>query len=186
MDKQQLFENGKELATRFCQKNGLFVPEIITIEKENRLWHIDACGWYRVNEITIKIPCCAHIGRAGRSWSYPGWVIDRTPYGVVAHEIGHHVDLHLSRNSKVNFSTDIRKQSGEERLTNYCPNSSEWFAEMFRLFVTNPDLLRILRPLTYNLLLIELDPVELRPWQKVLANAPERTRQLATRRVATA
>lgn len=31
-----------------------------------------------------------------RSWSWPGWKTDRTPVGVVAHEVGHHTALVVS------------------------------------------------------------------------------------------
>ena len=58
-------------------------------------------------------------------------------------------------------------------LTGYCPNDNEWFAELFRLFVTNPDLFRHLRPKIADLFAAEWPwPAELRPWQEVLADSP--------------
>lgn len=45
------------------------------------------------------------------------------------------------------------EESGELPITSYAPNPAEWFAEIFRLFVTNHGLLKQLRPKTYNILL---------------------------------
>jgi len=74
----------------------------------------------------------------------------------VQHELGHHVDW-LKGDDKgaywSNYSSDMRKETGEPKLTNYCPNDAEWFAEIFRLFVTNPGMLQLMRPLTYQKLL---------------------------------
>ena len=51
-------------------------------------------------------------------------------------------------------------------LTSYCPNNAEWFAEMFRLSITNSQLLQQLRPRTYKLKV---------QWLKVLGDdVPER------------
>ena len=61
-------------------------------------------------------------------------------------------------------------------MTGYYPNDNEWFAEMFRLFVTNPDLLRLLRPCTHALMVARWLTVETRTWDVVLAGA---ARQLA-------
>lgn len=38
-------------------------------------------------------------------------------------------------------------------ITSYAPNAMEWFAEIFRLFVTNPDLLKLIRPKAYKAIL---------------------------------
>lgn len=60
----------------------------------------------------------------------------------------------------------------EEPITSYSPNVQEWFAEMFRLFVTNPDLLMMIRPMTYRDF-IERWPnkAEKRAWREVLFEA---------------
>jgi hypothetical protein len=54
---------------------------------------------------------------------------------------------------------------------------------MFRLFVTNPDLLRIVRPKTYAQMALRWTVIETRPWDVVLARAP-RQLDLLKRRIA--
>ncbi|TWA73960.1 hypothetical protein FBZ83_12627 [Azospirillum brasilense] len=109
------------------------------------------------------------------------------PYGVLAHELGHHVDVLRSTTVdryRGNFSADLRRQASEPKLTNYCPDDGEWFAEMFRLFVTNPDLLRGLRPRTYAALIERgFCPVFCSDdWRTRLAGAPARTIDINERR----
>lgn len=174
-ERLDLLERGTELLCRFCDANNLSTPEIIT---QHPRWPFDACAYYRQDQVFINTSKCALIGRTAQAWSYPGYKVDRTPYGVLQHELGHHVDLHMgvTRGAYFSeFSTRMREASGEAKLTNYCPNDAEWFAEMFRLFVTNPDLLRLARPRTHSLMLGYWRPVESRKWEEVLADAPART-----------
>lgn len=188
--KEELLQGGIELVKRFCAANGWTVP---TIDVLRDRWHVRHCAYYRADRIVIHPPSCAHIGTGGQAWSFPGYVIDRTPYGVMAHELGHHADVvtgtaldlaTLAYSSE--FSTAARVKSGEEKLTNYCPNDAEWFAELFRLFVTNPDLLRVIRPRTHALFCEHYQPVELRPWRDVLATAAARNIEQCLRRIAQA
>lgn len=181
---------GQSLVTRFCQVNNLVVPQLIELTSEDQLYYLGTCGFYRRNKIHVMTSKCARPGRGGMAWSWPGYVIDRTPYGVYAHELGHHCDVLLGeglgiRSGKYwsDFSTKLMNQSGEPKLTNYCPNPSEWFAEMMRLFITNSDLLRCARPKTYKLLTDYLTPVVTQPWRKVLASAPERTKVMALKKI---
>ena len=119
------------------------------------------------------------------AWSYPGYVIDRTPHGVLAHELGHHVDCTLSTKKGSyggDFSQQMRVKVNEPKLTNYCPNDWEWFAEMFRLFVTNSDLLRVVRPRTYSALCERFQPVITAGWRDVLRDAPQRTIEQAAKK----
>jgi Mlc titration factor MtfA (ptsG expression regulator) len=114
-------------------------------------------------------------------------VIDRTSYGVVQHEQGHAVDCALGGASGdhyfSDFSVQLRSISREDKITNYCPNDAEWFAEMFRLFVTNSDLLKNLRPRTYAIIKDFFKPVIDQPWQHVLKDAPERTIAQAAKKI---
>jgi hypothetical protein len=184
-----MFDRGVDLIESFCEYNGLRTPEVTVVDKAS--WCFDStCAYYRAEKITICIERCAHVGTAARAWSCPGYVIDRTPYGVMAHELGHHVDYTQSVVKGAyggDFSRDLRAWSGEPKLTNYCPNDWEWFAEMFRLFATNSDLLRAVRPKTHKLLLESgLKPVITKPWREVLeaVKAPERTLEMAERKAA--
>lgn len=184
--KIELFARGEALMTQFCQMNSLPIPQVNLVP--SRQWRFAFCAYYRPMKIEICLAKCAAIGVAGPAWSYPGYTVDRTPYGVLQHELGHHVDVmkgEATSGYTSHFSRDIRKQSGEAKLTNYCPNNGEWFAEMFRLFVTNPDLLRALRPVTYGLLLDHFTPVVNQNWAQVLQDAPTRTMQAALKKVLT-
>lgn len=180
-------EESVTLMEQFCARNHLSVPRIVVVKPGD--WRFPStCAYYRADVVTICVERCAHIGRAGRAWSYPGYSVDRTPYGVIQHELGHHVDHMMSSIKGAyggDFSVGMRAASREPKLTNYCPNDWEWFAEMFRLFATNPTFLQALRPKTYTLMVeAGLQPVETRHWREVLEHAPERTRDMAERRTA--
>lgn len=183
-----LFQAGQKLINRFCEANGLRTPLVTSVSSSDRLYGVGNCGWYRENRIWIKIPACAAIGYGGRCWSYPGYVIDRTPYGVLAHELGHHIDFQLSPVSSRGrysglFSKSLRKCTKEPKITNYCPNDAEWFAEICRLFITNPDLLKRIRPLTYNKIAEKITPVVSKTFEEVLKHAPERTQDQAKKKI---
>lgn len=186
--KREQLDAGIAMMEKWCAANMYKIPEVQIVPSSN--WGVQFCAYYRKDVIKICLEKCGHIGYAGPAWSYPGWLADRTPYGVIAHELGHHVDLY---NGMVHrgpyyseFSTLIRAKSGEIPITSYCPNDAEWFAEMFRVFITNPDLLRQVRPQTWALMFAHFCPVETRGWAHVLADAPARTLALAQRRVSEA
>lgn len=170
-DRATLLVYGEQLLLQWCTLNAVSPPEI-------KAWYtdvpFDACAYYRDNVIQIWPNECARVGVSARQWSYPGYVVDRTPYGVLQHELGHHVDEAFEYRGGV-LSTRWRRETGEEQLTNYCTNDMEWFAEIFRLFVTNPDLLRLLRPISYTRM-IERWPAraETRTWPEVLMSAHPR------------
>lgn len=182
--KQQLLDEGVALMHRFCEENKLAVPPVVVRPKAG--WPFGVCAYYRPTKIVICLEACARIGTAGMSWSYPGYTVDRTPYGVIQHELGHHVDV--TRSSQVrayqgDFSVNLRRETGEPPISGYCPDDGEWFAEIFRVFVTNPDLLRIVRPATYARLISQFAPVVTDTWEMVLAKAPERTQKACAKKV---
>jgi len=162
----EMLKAGMELMARWCALNGVAQPRVEIYE--GRETDFGVCAYYRDDVIHIWPDACAHVGYGGRAWSYPGYVVDRTPYGVIQHELGHHVDDAAgSRGGRV--AHRWRAATKEEPLTGYCPNNNEWFAEMFRLFVTNPELLSLVRPRTHHLMQMEWPhPVETRRWQDVL------------------
>jgi hypothetical protein len=82
------------------------------------------------------------------------------------------------------FSVGLRARTREERVSSYCPNDAEWFAEIFRVFVTNPDLLCRLRPKTYVELAKLFTPVFNDSWHDRLAGGPARTVAMAGRKIA--
>lgn len=181
--KDGLLNDGITLMGEFCEANRIARPEVRVAAKSE--WRVSACAYYRPVAIAICPAACAAIGKGGRAWSYPGYVIDRTPYGVIQHELGHHVDHTYSEMKGAyggDFSEKMRRLSGEPKLTNYCPNDWEWFAEMFRLFVTNSDLLRAVRPRLHAQLREHFKPTVDRPWREVLRYAPDRTIEMAARK----
>lgn len=184
MTRTELFENGRELLRVFCDLNTLPVPGVEECGLEH--WQVTPCAYYRPSTIHICVSRCAPVGYGGRAWSFPGYVVDRTPYGVVQHELGHHADV-LNSTRKGNyygdFSMRLHEQTGEKAITTYCPNDAEWFAEIFRLFVTNPDLLRLLRPRVWKELRSKFSPVFEDSWRERLTNAPERTLKAAERKI---
>ncbi len=110
-----------------------------------------------------------------RSWM--GGVTDRTVLGVIAHELGHHVDFTFSAmkdsTPKRIFSTEIfsewiqleaKRRSTRtaewKPITSYHANVGEWFAEMFRVYLLNPALLWNTRWPVYEVLneFMGLDP----------------------------
>lgn len=182
--KPQLLESGKTLIEKFCVVNDLELPELRV--RPSSSWPFSACAFYRPVYIAICVEKCASVGVAGMAWSYPGNTVDRTPYGALAHELGHHVDHHLSKEKAPyggEFSHRLMVETEEAKLTNYCPNHWEWFAEMFRLFVTNPDLLSLIRPKTHAALLGLFEPVVTQTYAEVLREAPERTRIAVEKKV---
>lgn len=182
--KAELLQRGQELVTAFCALNGLPAPGLEQVDADD--WQFGVCAYYRPSTTRICVTKCSAIGTVARQWSYPGYTVDRTPYGVLAHELGHHVDVLKSEIKRAyfgDFSVTLMKASGEAAITSYSPNPAEWFAEMFRVFVTNPDLLRLLRPRTHAELLTHFKPVFNDSWRDRLAGAPTRTIVAAERKI---
>lgn len=174
--KAELLISGKALVERFCTLNDIEAPGLEVVPSND--WSFDVCAYYRPRTTRICLVKCAAVGVAGPAWSYPGYSVDRTPYGVLAHELGHHVDVLKSDIKRAyfgDFSVNLRTRSGEAPISSYSLNPAEWFAEMFRVFVTNPDLLRVLRPRTHAELIGAFKPVFTDSWRERLVGAPERT-----------
>jgi len=133
-----------------------------------------------VNAARCRLPAIEPV----RMWSYPGYKVDRTPYGVVCHETGHHVHDTIKGGRSV--LRELREAvKGEKPLSGYEPNIGEVFAEAMRLFLTNPDLLRLGRPQRYEFFLsLGLTPVLEDDWREVLRDAHPRIQQAAARWVA--
>ena len=169
--REELLELGGDTVRNWCDLNEIRRPLILTFDGPPEF---GTCAYYRDGVIKVWPRSCASIGYGGRAWSAPGYAVDRTPYGVLAHELGHHVDAaHGTRGGTL--SHDWRRQTGANALTGYAPNDNEWFAEMFRLFVTNPDLLRLLRPSVFALMTERWKTVETRDWKTVLEVYPRQT-----------
>jgi hypothetical protein len=87
------------------------------------------------------------------------------------HELGHHADFIMGRISKT-WQKNV--DSWERPVTSYAHNSQEMFAEAFRLFMTNPDMLRRGRPLAFSFLEDLFTPPNMLFWEDVLKHANPR------------
>lgn len=171
--KLSLYKTGLNLIKEFCEANTITVPDVVLQHTTG----FSACAYYRPTYIVIGLSQCASCcsDTQVRNWNWPGSVTDRTPYGVLAHELGHHCDVISSVDQSEHkyigtYSKTVYEGSGEKPITSYCPNYGEWFAEMFRLFVTNPNLLKQIRPKTYKLIRAKFLPIKELPWRERLGS----------------
>lgn len=133
-------------------------------------------GLYARGKITVNVNRCPlPVKTPGFSWRFPGWKADTTPFGVITHELGHHVDALTGHKRLVGWSK-------EPPVSSYARGHHEGFAEAVKLFITNPDLLRVGRPIRYATLIERgLVPIIDAPWWDVLSarGAHERFKQAA-------
>lgn len=130
--REEMFREGSVVLNRWCELNKIKPPAIETINRESPYFdRINTCAFYRPHTIRIMVEKCASKGYGGRAWSWPGYTVDRTPYGVLQHELGHHVDNHFfdgnhsdAKNYGGVFSKRIYDQSGEPPLTGYLGTDS--------------------------------------------------------------
>jgi hypothetical protein len=162
--KSQNLEWGIYNIIEFCNINNITPPKIKD-SKDNSCY-----GYYIFGKDSIYINlklCRVPVKKPGFSWSYTGYKADLTPAGVCAHEFGHYLDSFMKYPSK-SFTGN-----GEPSVSSYEPNKSESFAEMIKLFILNPDLLRVGRPKRWEFLTkrLGLKPVNIKPWREILGNA---------------
>lgn len=193
-DKLEVTQLGIQRVLEFCQLNSIDCPQVEIIAKSD--WKVNACAYYREKYgIVVCVDYCQTPCPElnSRNWSWPGYIVDRTPYGVIAHELGHHCDVLESRRQRLSeysysggFSRKVRSTTNESEITTYCPNDAEWFAEIFRLFVTNPELLRLLRPKTFVELTKSWTPIAASDWKFELGNnVPSRIIKAARNKIKT-
>jgi len=125
--------------------------------------------------VYVNLAKCAQpvLKPGARRWSYPCWKTDRTPMGVVAHEVGHHVSAAFRTSRKIPLICGMwRIAARGKRVTGYEPCLEEAIAETLRLFILNPALLEAAIPSRYTFLtdVLGLKPSEPRDWQEVLGN----------------
>lgn len=173
-DKLAAFEQAKDYVLGFLDANGIAHPyEIITEAKNPSGLH----GWYnpRFQQVFVDVKRSRPpVKTPGFAWSFTGSKADLTVTGVLAHEVGHHVHHMFMYRGQVNSIMQELKRIRrlEARLSGYEPNVHETFAECFRLFALNPELLRVGRPMRWKLMLdLELKPAHSVPWREVLVHA---------------
>lgn len=189
-DRNELFILGLRRVEAFCALNGLVRPAVHAVLR--REWSVSACAYYRPDTprtrkwlSTPGINLCIELCQvpcgdaATRNWSWPASAVDREPYGVLAHELGHHVDWLAGERKGAYYSEVcelVKTEAQEPGLTGYAnENPAEWFAEAFRLYVTNHSLLRALRPRTHAALKRRWQALGPDDWLPPLgSNVPER------------
>lgn len=140
-------------------------------------WHDKGWYWFgtlfvnlKRSRVPVKVP--------GFAWSFTGSKADLTAPGVLAHETGHHAHYQLDKRGGTGAAhllmcdlSDVKKE--EPPVSGYEPNLYEVMAEMVRLFILNPSLLKEGRPLRWALLRdnLGLRPLHDAPWREVLRNA---------------
>lgn len=167
-DKQEAFEKAIFISKEFYKKNKLALP------KEYRIADFNHFGLYEyypkrisINVKRTRVP----VKTPGFSYSFTGHKSDVTVAGVVCHETGHHVENMLGYNKCLEKLAEIKRK--ESQVTSYEPNIHETFAEMMRLFILNPDLLKKGRPMRYKFITktLGLKPLHKKRWKSILHNA---------------
>lgn len=140
---QQFLDKGVEIIEDFVSKNPRFRLRDIKLHNINF-----SCGFYEPKDgsLHIDLKRTGRLGFGGMAWSWPGYKIDRTPFGVIVHEFGHHCDYTFSpggwtfaRSAELRA---LKRGFPKEKVSGYEPNLGEVFAESFRVYATNPALLR--------------------------------------------
>jgi len=146
--KEKLKETSFELLTEFILNNNDIETPKICIKK------INAAGYYIIKSKIIEINniTTSPVKTPGYKWSFPGYKADMTFMGILCHEFGHHIYYTKKIKSK-EYKLYLEK---EINVSSYEPNIDEKFAEAFKLFLTNPDLLKKGRPKRYNFITKEL------------------------------
>lgn len=158
--KLELYERGVADAEAFLERNELRFPAWVLNPG------LDGRGLYEAREERVSVNlhnCTLPPDTPGYSWSFPGYKVDASPYGVVCHETGHHVH-HLLGWSGVPAGWYRKRVSGYE------PNWTESTAETLKLLIGNPDLLRVGVSARWEIVTGPwgLKPVHSRPWREVL------------------
>lgn len=187
--KQELFREGLERCYKFLDVHGIKRPKHVfdnPIDANRYRENFIYKTWFgahvverNVGAIVVNVKKCRVATRVpGWSWTFPGYKADLTPYGVVCHEFGHHVDFATNKNGRTLSKSKTWKRivDNEEDVSSYEPNYCEAFAEAFRLFMTNPGMLREGRPERWEYFTAQLGfaPIHSKSWKVVLKHAHPR------------
>lgn len=201
MNKIDTYDLALTICKRFLEANGLPLPKLVIGPPPHAANEWQTYGLYIPNDgpgtVYVNVAKATRPQRVrGRIWSFPGHKTDRTAAGILSHEIGHHVSLMcvrrgvqlpcVRRMQTTNLERPTYMTIGNYKpwqdllkttkpVTSYEPVPDEAFAETMRLFILNPDLLQLGRPMRYEFLTehLKLDPVVTNTYREVLLNAPE-------------
>lgn len=168
--KQDLYEDGVEVALMLCMANRWYVPRF----KDNP--RLRSTGLYTTNLVQVNVRETAWLvnNPTVRRQSRPGWKTDRTATGVVLHELGHHIWFcHADEEQWAAWRAVIRsgvRWAYKERVSGYEPCVEEAFAETFRLWALNPTLLKAACPARYKALtqVFKARHPNPLPWRRVI------------------
>lgn len=154
-------------------KNNPQIP-MPKITRVDRMWAKGECSYPskdRVCKIKLMKKLTPVTKTPGFAWSFPGYKADMTQIGVLAHEFGHAV--HFALMDRPLWKKFQEMTCGESVVTSYEPNEHEKFAEAFKLFITNPDLLKTGRPQRFKFFteVLKLVPNHCEPWKNILGGA---------------
>ena len=193
-----LYQIGIQTASEFLDLNSLALPEYYTYQdvadglaghgrqveffrRSVKLGLQGAAtgrytGLYYDHYVFVNVPRTALPVQspAVRSWSWPGWKTDRTAAGVVAHEVGHHVERPWGPGLTRAWREHLAAKDRSRRVSGYEPTAGEAWAETLRLFILNPDLAR--RALPWRCEFLDRNDIrgiarlERKGWRAVLGN----------------
>ena len=183
-NKKQAFEDAQTLVREFLDLNSLSHPvsmSDVDIFLNSTPSNMRGYGLYdfKTTRLIVNVKKSrTPVKTPGFSWSYTGYKADLTIPGILCHEIGHHTHNMRERDLGVQPIKELLKsiRANEKAVSSYEPNVYETFAEMTKLFVLNPNLLKLGRPLRWSFLTqdVQLKPLHDEPWKNVLVNAHEK------------
>lgn len=180
-DQAQAIEQAKQLVLEFCDANKISRPKFCDRGFGTGPGRF---GYYRRDTIHYNSKRTRRPTKTpGFSWSFTGYKADLTAPGVIAHELGHHLDWHRH----VEHEDWARIVRHEPQIGSYGATCvAEDIAESTRIFVLNPDLLRQGRPSRYAYFteVAGLEPVVEELWHDVLLFAHDRMLAAAHRWIA--
>jgi len=192
----------QELVAEFCRVNT--IPEPLILES-NRSARWVRFGFYKASNHAGRgdnwhgalyynpRKCRKPVKTPGFAWTYTGYKADLTAPGVIAHEMGHHVWECQCRSTNGRHCKSLEAQlaaawqnetQGEKPTTSYgATRVEEDFAESFKLFLLNPDLLDRGATLRHSFFVdqLKLQPVVHWTFDEVLALAHPRLIAAAAR-----
>lgn len=185
-DKVTAIREAAAYVEAFLDANGIVRPrEYLLAPDEKRKppghnpWHNN--GWYWRGVVFVNLARSRPPTKTpGFAWSFTGFKADLTAPGILTHEVGHHVHAELdkridAKHRKIMLGCLRGIARREPAVSGYEPNAHEVMAEMQRLFILNPMLLKEGRPLRYMFITgLGLKPLHDVPWRDVLKHAHPR------------
>jgi hypothetical protein len=164
--KEELLMKGLELIERFSDLNRIKTPLVFIDSTIKSAYGV----FYPNNVIHVNLKVCRPpVKVPGYDWTFPGYVQDLTPYGILAHEFGHYISDMLGKEFRKNF---VNIKRIEDNVTASDDRGlDEKMAEAARLFITNPDILKRGRPIRYRIFSEHYEPVVRNRWKNVLKHA---------------